>query len=208
MKSEHIDQLILALSKAQGEMKHASKESTNPYFKSKYADLPSIIDACKIALSKHELAIIQTIDNTNELSLITWLGHSSGQWMTSKMPILAKDNTPQALGSAITYARRYSLAALVGIAQEDDDAEAAMNRNGQKKASFYEEKRCVEDLRKELETRKIAPHFLDHYLDKRSQEGKVPKDQIIKNILHPSLFEKFLDKYQKEMEIFESQEAA
>lgn len=129
MKSEQIDQLMLALSQAQGEMRHATKDSNNPFFKSKYADLPSVIDACRSSLSKHQLAVVQTIQNDEHgIQLVTYLGHSSGQWITSSMPVLSKDNTPQAVGSAITYARRYSLAALVGVAQEDDDGENAMGR--------------------------------------------------------------------------------
>lgn len=129
MKSEKIDQLMLALSKAQGEMKHALKESVNGYLKSKYADLPTVIDACRSCLSKYQLAVAQTIERDEfGMKLVTILGHSSGQWMSSSMPILSKDDTPQGVGSAITYARRYSLAALVGVAQYDDDAEAAMAR--------------------------------------------------------------------------------
>jgi hypothetical protein len=128
LQSENIQELITALSKAQGEMQPAIKDSENPYFKSKYADLTSVWEACRPALAKHSLAVIQaTCVMEGKLMLATTLAHSSGQWMRSYTPILSKDESCQAMGSAITYARRYSLASLVGVCpDEDDDGNAAM----------------------------------------------------------------------------------
>ncbi len=93
--SQDISQLALALSKAQGELTPALKDSANPFFKSKYADLASIIEAGKGPLAKHELCITQIMQDNDPatLTMITILGHSSGQWMRSKM-IMSKIMPP------------------------------------------------------------------------------------------------------------------
>jgi hypothetical protein len=133
MQSETIGALAAALSKAQADITGALKDSSNPFFKSKYADLASCWDACRKQLAANNLCVIQTTDLddlTNQTVLKTILAHSSGEWVKSITPILTKDNSPQAQGSGITYARRYALAAIVGLAQVDDDAEAAQGRKG------------------------------------------------------------------------------
>ena len=120
--------LAEALSKAQAHIEGAKEDATNPFFKSKYADLSSVWNACKKALSSHGLSVVQTVENGGEkVYLVTMLLHSSGQWIRSYMPILATKQDPQAFGSAMTYCRRYALAAMVGVCPADDDAETAMN---------------------------------------------------------------------------------
>jgi len=127
--SEQIAELATALAKAQGSMGGALKDSANPFFKSKYADLESVWTACRKALSENGLAVIQTTDHSEiGVRIITTLVHASGQWIRGVLPVLAKDQTPQGIGSAITYARRYALAAMVGVYQTDDDGEAAHGR--------------------------------------------------------------------------------
>jgi hypothetical protein len=131
MQSESIGALAAALSKAQADITGALKDSSNPFFKSKYADLASCWDACRKQLAANNLAVIQTIYvhwDSGQTMLSTTLAHSSGEWIRSDLPVLAKDLSPQAQGSGITYARRYALAAIVGLAQVDDDAEAAQGR--------------------------------------------------------------------------------
>ena len=131
MQSETIGALAAALSKAQADITGALKDSNNPFFKSKYADLASCWDACRKQLAANNLAVIQTVWvnwERDESVLRTTLAHSSGEWIQSDVPIRAKDGSPQAAGSAITYARRYALTAIVGLAQIDDDAEAAQGR--------------------------------------------------------------------------------
>ena len=132
MNSENLNELAAALAKAQGEITGALKDSANPFFKSKYADLASCWDACRAALSKNGLAVIQcpTTEATGTY-LVTTLLHSSGQWMRSSLIVSPKDDTPQAMGSALTYARRYALTAMVGVAQVDDDGNAASARSNQ-----------------------------------------------------------------------------
>ena len=126
MQSNCLDELGAALAKAQGELTGAKKDSKNPFFKSNYADLASIHDAIRESFSKHGLSYIQTTEEDG--ILITTLLHSSGQWIRGRLKIDAVKKDPQGIGSAITYARRYALAAIAGVAQIDDDAESAMNR--------------------------------------------------------------------------------
>jgi hypothetical protein len=129
MQSETIGALAAALSKAQADITGALKDSSNPFFKSKYADLASCWDACRKQLAANNLSVIQTTQvGEHGLVLVTTLAHSSGEWVRGELPVRAKDDSPQAQGSGITYARRYALAALVGLAQIDDDAEAAQGR--------------------------------------------------------------------------------
>lgn len=128
-QSESINELAAALAKAQGEIVGALKDSKNPFFKSNYADLASCWDACRAQLSKNALAVIQTTKcRDGQVFVVTTLTHSSGQWIRGELPVKAKDDGAQAQGSGITYARRYALAAIVGLAQIDDDAEAAQGR--------------------------------------------------------------------------------
>lgn len=125
--SEQIDELAAALAKAQGMMENAVMNRVNPHFKSKYADLAAIINAARKSLSANGLAFVQTIGDG---VLHTRLLHTSGQWIASEHP-LPMSGRPQEIGSALTYARRYSLSALIGIAaDEDDDANAASRSNG------------------------------------------------------------------------------
>ena len=126
--SETIGRIADALSKAQGEVETAKRTSRNPFLKSMYADLESVWNACREPLAKNGLAVIQTLDGTPEnLSVITTLAHSSGEWIRSRLTLKPMKTDPQAVGSAITYGRRYSLAAIVGVApqDEDDDGNAA-----------------------------------------------------------------------------------
>ena len=131
MQSESIGALAAALAKAQGIMLGAAKDAANPFFKSSYADLASVWAACRAPLAANGLSVIQTtgIDADGRAQLITTLAHSSGEWISGHYPVRPVKDDPQGLGSAITYARRYALSAMVGIAPEDDDAEAAMDRN-------------------------------------------------------------------------------
>jgi hypothetical protein len=121
------------MAKAQGLVKGALKDSNNPFFKSSYADLSSVIDAIREAFSTNGLSYTQPVSFIGDSWFIeTMIMHSSGQWIQSdavKIPI--KDVTnPQSFGSSTTYLRRYCLASMVGVAQVDDDAEAAIRPQG------------------------------------------------------------------------------
>jgi ERF superfamily len=136
-QSQSIAALAAALAKAQGQMRGAKKDSDNPFFKSKYADLGEVWNACRDALASNGISIIQTPDgDTPEtMSLVTTLAHASGEWISGKYPIKPIKLDPQGIGSAITYARRYALAAMVGVASEDDDGESASGRQAPPKKS-------------------------------------------------------------------------
>lgn len=137
LQSENINELAGALAKAQGKIVSAKKDKKNPFFKSTYADLSSVWDACRAVLSENGLAVIQTIHTpeNKQMELVTTLAHSSGQWIKSHMPIITTKSDPQSLGSALTYYRRYALSALVGVAasDEDDDGNIASDRTEVKK---------------------------------------------------------------------------
>jgi hypothetical protein len=126
--SDAINELATALAAAQAEMKNAPLNKTNPHFKSRYADLAGIRDTVTPALTRHGIAIVQGTDTTDSgIVVVTRLIHKSGQWMESRFPI--SYDKPQAMGSAYTYARRYSLSAMCAIsADEDDDANAANDK--------------------------------------------------------------------------------
>lgn len=127
--SEQINELAAALSKAQGEMGGAVKESANPFFKSKYADLASVRDAVREPFAKNGLSVVQSPSAEGaRVCVETLLLHASGQWIRGTVSTTAKDETPQSVGSAITYLRRYALQSFAGVAPEDDDAEAAQGR--------------------------------------------------------------------------------
>lgn len=130
-QSESINELAMALAKAQGQIVPALKDSNNPFFKSSYADLSSVWAACREPLSSNGLAVLQTLEHIDGvLNLVTTLAHASGQWIRSNLPVITQKADIQSLGSAITYCRRYSLSALVGVvADADDDGENAMARN-------------------------------------------------------------------------------
>ena len=124
-KSDSIDKLAQALSKAQSEMKGAEKKSVNPFFNSGYADLHTVIESSIPHLTKYGLSVIQGNEGKpGEFYVTTMLLHESGQWIKSKLKMPVEKATAQSIGSTITYGRRYGLSAMVGIAQYDDDGNA------------------------------------------------------------------------------------
>jgi hypothetical protein len=138
MQTENTNELAAALAKAQGAMEAAKFDKQNPHFKNKYASLAAVIEAIRKPLSDNGLSYTQTTEiRENGFVLLTTLRHASGQWIASEYPLPvakgAKDDgiKPQEMGSALSYARRYSLSALVCISsEEDDDAEGA-RKDGQ-----------------------------------------------------------------------------
>ena len=125
-RSPSLGKLAEALAKAQGEIVGASKNSENPFLKSRYADLASVWEACRLPLSKNGLAVTQLVGNADGTVVVeSLLMHSSGEWVMSRLSLKSVKDDPQGMGSAITYARRYALAAIVGVSPEDDDANAA-----------------------------------------------------------------------------------
>lgn len=131
-------EIAAAFVKAQAEMSNAKKDSTNPFFRNRYADLNSVREACLPALNKHGISVLQpTVQVEGKNFVKTILLHESGETIESLTEILfAKQNDPQAQGSGITYARRYGLQSLVNIGAEDDDGnKAAEQPKGNKTAA-------------------------------------------------------------------------
>lgn len=130
--SATIAHLAGALAKAQATIEGATKDTENGHFKSRYADLASVWNACRAPLSANGLAVLQpaTADGA-KVTVVTLLAHASGEWIRCALTATAQQNTPQGIGSCITYLRRYGLASMVGVAPEDDDGEAAEGRSTQ-----------------------------------------------------------------------------
>lgn len=123
-KSESIKEIATALCKFQSEVEKIKKTNTNPFFKSKYADLASILDVIREPLSQNNLSFVQFPSGENGLT--TMLMHTSGEWIQESYTMKPSKNDPQGLGSAITYQRRYALGAILGLnIDEDDDGNAA-----------------------------------------------------------------------------------
>lgn len=181
-KSEQINELAKALCAAQLEMKHAVKDAKNPFFKSDYATLAAISDACLPALNKNGIAVIQTTgiemhrppDTGTTTFLQTTLVHTSGQWIAATYPIHPVKNDPQSLGSALSYARRYCLAGITGVVVGDDDGEEAMSRDAAEKvketAAKVQVTRPSETQLEQLKNAIIKSHWstndVKNYLDR------------------------------------------
>lgn len=180
-----INELAKALSQAQLTIKAAERDMENPFFKSKYASLESVWNACKDPLIQNGLAISQCCFWQEEkLFVKTILMHSSGQYVESHYPVFVDKQSPQAYGASLTYARRYSLAAIVGVPfkDEDDDAESATKRTKeevtvQKDKAAAVVRNFAQDVQKTMDNLKANP-ALGEYV---CQVGKF-KDKAVKDI--------------------------
>jgi hypothetical protein len=136
-KSESIAKLAESLAKAQGIMEGASKDATNPFFKTTYSSLAAVWGACRKPLADNGLSIVQTSEFIPEhpdmVCIETTLLHASGEWISGRLVVKPVKSDPQSVGSAITYLRRYSLQSMVGIAPEDDDGNAASGQTAKPK---------------------------------------------------------------------------
>lgn len=139
-QSNEIDQLATALVAAQQEIKPVVKDAANPYFKSSYADLSSVIEASVPVLNKHDIAVIQSSSyepNFQGIIIDTVLTHKSGQWIKGRYPCPATKFDAQGVGASTSYARRYALAAMLSLSQHDDDGETAVGR-GEYKDKYHQ----------------------------------------------------------------------
>ena len=177
--SEQVDKIFTALIKAQSEMGNAKKDCNNPFFKSKYADLNQLISVTKDVLFANKMALIQSPEgNGNTASVNCRIIHESGQWIEGTITIPLAKNDPQQAGSAITYARRYQLAALFNIAQEDDDGNSAT----------YEKSHTKQlNVKNELEEKTV---ILEQYIksgivsgENTAKARKAINDKNIENII-------------------------
>jgi len=121
--------LFAAIAQAQGEVENATKSATNSHFKNRYADLAEVLNTVRPVFARHGLAIIQSVSSDQQLvTVATTIAHKEGGYLTSSLACTAPTTKIQDLGSMVTYLRRYSVAALAGISQEDDDGNAASQR--------------------------------------------------------------------------------
>ena len=131
-KSESIKELASALAKAQAVIEGATKDKTNPAFRSKYADLGNCWDAARKPLTDNGFAVIQPARLTElGVEVETMLVHSSGEFVSETLTIPLSKRDAHGVGSAITYGRRFGLCAMVGISPEDDDGNHGAGKNGQ-----------------------------------------------------------------------------
>jgi hypothetical protein len=194
--SEQIGQISTALAKAQGAMSAVLKNHENPFFKSSYADLADGWEVCRDVLATNELAVIQGLSTTEQSQIVvtTMLAHSSGEWVRDSLTLAPVKEDPQAAGSAITYGRRYSLFAMVGLApKDDDDGEATLGRgkkSGKAKAvpstqpdegSSMESLKCPGCGEPDCPTlawgKRVHGHGLDYY-KKKDKGGTMHVDSL------------------------------
>ena len=166
--------IATALAKAQANMGKALKQANNPHFRSKYADLGNVMDACLPALNEAGIALIQpTGEDEHGRFVETILIHGeSGESLTCRVPLIVSKNDMQGYGSAVTYARRYGLMAMAGIAPEDDDGNAAA------KAPPKQEQRQQEPQEPSAEAIEQAKKYLseaDSLDDLKDRWGRIPK---------------------------------
>jgi hypothetical protein len=165
-----LDQLAAALVSAQAEFAAIPKTADNPFFKSKYAPLSTVVEVTQPILAKHGLAVSQhPVVLDGESALTTYLLHSSGQQLVSTMRLCAAKNDPQGQGAAITYARRFAFMAVLGlVADDDDDGNTATTRARQapppsKKLPTHIAKLAAVAKQHGLDTKKLGQRFLDDY---------------------------------------------
>ena len=129
--SDQIDQISTALAKAQGELQNVHKNAANPFFKSKYADLAEVLNIIRPVMADNGISITQHPSyGEGNVYVTTLVSHSSGQWMQSCLSAPVAKADAQAVGSAVSYCRRYAIASIAMVAQTDDDAEGAVLRSG------------------------------------------------------------------------------
>jgi len=200
MKSENINELAIALAKAQSKFKSAEEDKINPHFKSKYSSLNALWTACREGLTENGLSVIQIMDGEENLKLITILAHSSGQWIQSVLPIASQRITPQALGSAITYMKRYSLSAIVGISSGDEDDGNAAQMLSDKPTNSVPNNKYLVGAEKfidenEFDTVGSAGYrFLKEVCDR---SGKSKIETVNSMLTHPQRFQKSFSEWKE-----------
>lgn len=154
-KSGSIKELATALNKAQNEMGGAIKDANNPFFKSKYADLGSVVKAIKEPFANNGLSYSQfPITDGDRVGIDTILMHSSGEWLSQSFTVKLTKQDAQGAGSAITYCRRYGLQAIAGVPSEDDDGQAAskVNKSSGANTSMVDQQTASDLEEKMIET--------------------------------------------------------
>jgi hypothetical protein len=190
LTSESLGAIAPALAKAQAKLEHASKDRNNPHFKSKYADLPGVVDTIKPVLAANDLAIVQGfVPSEQGVTIETRIVHKSGEWIQDEGLFVPADrNNAQGFGSACTYGRRYALMALVGVAPDDDDdgnaASAPAKKTPARKTAKAQPEpeapsMCSDEQQAELVKAAVAAG-IDANLAKRTAANTLAKDFVAK----------------------------
>lgn len=190
-RSDSIKELATALSKAQGEIENASKNQKNDHFKNKYADLAEVLNTIRPVFSANGLSVAQLPSYEAPMASVeTVLMHSSGEFMSSTCSAPVSRADAQGVGSVITYLRRYSLAAMAGISQEDDDAGASGNGAGNGAGTGQQRQRLAQQARWQgLRNIEQREHYSDEQFEanfpvwkKRIANNKATHDDIIATV--------------------------
>lgn len=173
-KMNNVD-LLLALTKAQKEIRPPVKDKLNPRFKSRYASLDAIYDACRLPLANHGLTLSHSVEDTSgKFFLRTTLSHISGQTLENAFPLFIEQQNSQGLGSALTYGRRYAICSLLALpADEDDDGESSDKESPKALKLSHEQMREIEGLLKDdedLRSRILKGYGVERLSDINSTE--------------------------------------
>ena len=163
--SETISKLAEALSLAQAEMTGAKKSSNNPFFKSKYSDLSSVVEALSKPFANHGLSFVQSPGFDGErVTVDTRIMHKSGEWIEGTTILPPTKNDAQGYGSSITYGKRYGIQSMAGVPSVDDDGNDAVKHKTDKKPAKKITKAQVETIKTLLvEVDADIPKFLQHF---------------------------------------------
>lgn len=165
-------ELFAAMAKAQSEIENAAKNAANPHFKSRYADLAEVLNTVRPVFARHGLAVIQSTafsPESNTVEVTTTIGHSGGGWMSSTAGCVPAKVDAQGIGAATTYLRRYALAAMAGVAQEDDDGNS---QHGNKSAPAGQ--LIIDGIREELSDLGVDLAAFEKFIGCRLHEITVP----------------------------------
>jgi len=188
-------ELFTALSIAQSQLEHAKKDSINPHFKSKYADLASCLDAIKEPFAKNGLCITQVVYTENDKYFLkTILAHKSGEFIESNMQIMLTKNDIQGLGSGITYTRRYALQAIAGLGADDDDGNEASR---QTLHSNLDKSQTNTDTRSPAQIALNMPKIDENEIYNGSLEHKMEVMKYVRKLNLSGVFNKNKDYFSK-----------
>jgi len=173
-KSDSIAELAKALSKAQGDFGPLVKGSENPFFRSRYSDLATVLDVARGPLAENGLCVVQTTEETDPgfILLETTIIHTSGEWLSGKLKMPVVKSDPQGYGSCITYTKRYALQAILGLASEDDDAESAMQRKKEPEKKSEKKPPPSEPAKKEHPSEPLTVRGIVDEVSVKSGEAK------------------------------------
>lgn len=176
------ENIYAALAAAQLEMGKAIKDSENPHFKSKYADLASVMDACFPALNRNGIAVLQPPydDETGRYVKTIFVHGKTGETTECRVPLIVGKNDMQGYGSAVTYARRYGLMTMAGIAPEDDDGNAAVAAAPKPPSKNEETRKLYENFQKQMEECQSPADLRSFWADTEAKEvrSKLPADWV------------------------------